>query len=255
MKPWNGRNDLKKHGRYKIAHAMSPSSDMVPFAPELIQFIRRILSVAETDKPVWNPSEVFVYADGDHDRRQVTLSIKFTEDGGNLRPVIERYIDKNGTLMAKFPTFLPLIATGVLASNDAFKKLLKDAGQDPLMMEAQEELFDEKYLGPAFRWAKKYGFTMPLSFLVIADSFLHSGSVPEFLTNRFPEKKPKDGGDEKAWIHAYLKTRRSWLAGHSNSLLHKTVYRCDCYQKESARHNWEMAMQPITMHGTAVHPA
>lgn len=227
------------------------AAQTAPFAPELIDFIRRILSVAETDKPVWNPSAVYKYHDGPGDTPQWTLSIGFTELGGNLKPVIERYIELGGTLAIQLVPYLAVMGRKHI-SDPEFKKLLQEAGKEPAMAQAQNELFDRCYLEPAFEWAKKHGFSQPLSFLVIADSYLHSGSMLGFLMAKFPEKKPKDGGDESAWINAYLKARRAWLAGHSNSILHGTVYRVDCYAKESARDNWDLAIEPVDMHGTRV---
>lgn len=223
----------------------------VPFDLGLVNYIRRILSVAETDKPVWNPSAVYKYNDGPNQTPQWTLSIGFTEMGGNLKPVIERYIELGGTLAIQLVPYLAVIGKKHITDPE-FKKLLQKAGKEPAMVQAQHEIFDEKYLGPAFKWAKKYGFTKPLSFLVIADSFLHSGSMLNFLTEKFPEKKPIDGGDEDLWIAAYLKARRAWLAGHSNPILRGTVYRADCYLCEIERDNWLLATHPIDMHGTRV---
>jgi len=233
---------------------MAIDASFVPFDPALVSYIRRILSVAETDKPVWNPSEVFKYNDGPNDTPQWTLSIGFTEMGVNLRLVINRYLEHGGILAVQFAPYLAVMGKTHIADPE-FKTLLQDAGKEPAMALAQEEIFDEKYLGPAFTWAKKYGFALPLSFLVIADSFLHSGSMLDFLMNRFPEKKPADGGDEEAWINAYLKARRQWLAGHSKPILRGTVYRVDCYLTQSAKSNWKLAETPVKMHGTNVLPA
>ena len=123
-----------------------------------------------------------------------------------------------------------------------------------MMMKTQEEMFDKLYLGPAFSWASKYGFALPLSYLVIADSFLHSGSMLDFLMNRFSERKPVDGGDSKAWITAYTKARKAWLADHSNSLLRKTVYRCNCFLTQIEKDNWDLEQTPVVMHGTPCNP-
>lgn len=223
----------------------------VPFDPELIAFIRRVLSVAETDKPEWNPSQVHKFNDGPGKTPQWTLSVGFTEMGGNLKPVIERYIELNGKLTVQFAPYLAVMGKKHI-TDPAFKTLLQEAGKEPAMAQAQTELFEEKYLGPAFEWAKKHEFSQPLSFLVIADSFLHSGSMLDLLMAKFPEKKPANGGDEAAWIKAYLKARREWLAGHSNTILRGTVYRTDCYLGEIARDNWLLGTDPINMHGTQV---
>jgi chitosanase len=233
---------------------MALDASFVPFDFGLINFIRRILSVAETDEPQWDPSAVYRYNDGPNRSPQWTLSIGFTEMGGNLKVVIERYIELGGTKAVQFAPYLAVMGKKHITDPE-FKSLLQAAGKEPAMAQAQDEIFDEKYLGPAFAWAKKHGFTKPLSFLVIADSFLHSGSMLPWLMERFPEKKPVDGGTEEAWIKAYLRERREWLATHSSTILRATVYRADCYLSELARGNWSLAAAPINVHGTDVLPA
>lgn len=226
-----------------------------PFAPEFVTFIRRILSVAETGKPEWDPSAVYIYADDNRSnppRKQVTLSIGFTESG-NLKKVLQAYVDAQGIHGIQFAPYLPAMGSGPsLASDSKFIALLKEAGKDPVMVETQKKMFDRFYLGPAFRWASDNGFTLPLSFMVIADSYLHSGSMMEFLMNRFAEKKPAKGGNEKKWITEYCKARKDWLANHSNKVLRSTVYRMNCFLGEISRGNWMMEEAPIVMNGTPV---
>ena len=223
-----------------------------------IGFIRRVLSVAETGKAEWDPSAVYIYADDNRfspARRQITLSIGFTESG-NLKKVLELYCDTGGALAKDLKPFITGLgdkSRGSLAGNEAFIRLLKAAGKEALMVSVQKECFDQLYLGPAFAWAEQYGFKLPLSYLVIADSFLHSGSMLGFLMQKFPEKKPVDGGNEKVWISDYLKARHSWLKNHSNTILNKTVYRADCYMLEASKDNWDLVAGPIVMNGTPVH--
>lgn len=131
---------------------------------------------------------------GKGDENKVTLGIGFTEDGGNLLPVIERYVAKKGVFADQLATYLPHIGKGTLATNKKFHELLKQAGaSDPLMAEAQNEQFHKSYLDPAFAWFKKHRFDLPLSFLVIADSYLHSGGIRESLRNSFKESTPAQG--------------------------------------------------------------
>jgi chitosanase len=230
---------------------------IVPFDRSLISLIRRVLSVAETGKPAWNPAEIFVYRDDNRfnpPRRQITLSIGFTESG-NLKQVLQRYVLKGGKLSGQFAAYLPGLGAKGSASradDSKFKALLREASGEAAMIEAQEECFDEFYLEPAFSWASVNGFALPLSYLVIADSFLHSGSMLGFLMNRFSEKKPKFGGNEKVWIQEYLRVRKQWLGGHSNKILNKTVYRATCYLAELGRDNWNLETGPIVMNGTPV---
>jgi chitosanase len=196
---------------------------------------------------------VYVYADGNNGRKQCTLSIGFTADGGNLRKVLERYVEEEGAYGPQLAPYIAALKSGEPGTDPAFISLLKEIGKrDPLMMKLQEEMFERLYLGPAFEWASKYGFALPLSYLVITDSFLHSGSMLGFLMQRFPEKKPNDGGDEQIWIHQYTNTRRDWLAQHSNKILRNTTYRVDCYLKEMGRDNWILEQAPVVMNGTPV---
>lgn len=232
-----------------------PETIPAPFDPKYVRYIRRILSVAETDKPEWNPASVYVYPDGNNGRKQCTLSIGFTADGGNLTKVLERYVDAGGSFGPELAPHITALKEGSPGTGTEFINLLKRIGkEDPLMMTVQEEMFDKLYLGPAFRWASQYGFALPLSYLVICDSFLHSGSMLDFLMNRFAEKKPADGGDSKEWIEAYTRTRKDWLANHSNDVLHSTVYRCNCYLDQIKKNNWDLEQTPIVMHGTPVEP-
>jgi chitosanase len=226
-----------------------------PFDPKYIAFIRRILSVAETGKPVWDPAAVYVYGDGKGGRKQCTLSIGFTADGGNLTKVLERYV-AGGAYGPQLAPHIAALKAGNSGTDSSFINLLKEIGKkDPLMMSVQEEMFDKLYLGPAFAWASKHGFTLPLSYLVIADSFLHSGSMLDFLMSRFPEKKPVAGGDSKAWIMAYTKARKDWLANHSQQILRNTVYRCNCFLSQIDKQNWDLEETPVVMHGTPVNYA
>ena len=231
------------------------AAEIVPFSPERIALIRRVLSVAETDAPEWDPGQTYVYADGNNGRKQATVSIGFTADGGNLRKMLERYVDDHGAYSVQFAPWIALLEAGNPCIDKEFRSLVRDAAADPQFAKTQQAAFDDLYLGPAFQWGKDNGFALPLSYLVIADSFLHSGSVLSSLRNKFEEKVPKDGGDEKAWTIAYTKTRRSWLANHSRDILHATVYRCDCFLAEIEKDNWDLNEEPITMNGRRVYLA
>jgi hypothetical protein len=141
---------------------------------------------------------------------------------------------------------------GTLASNAEFKTLLKQAGNDdPLFARVQAEHFDDTYLAPAGDWADEFAFKEPLSFMVIADSYLHSGQMRQDLVQRVGMPLPNKGGDEKAWIKKYLEVRTAWLAGHGG-LLAKTVYRTKAYLDQIAKGNWDLRQLPIMMHGTPV---
>jgi chitosanase len=216
-------------------------------------YMRRVLSVAETGKERWDPGACFFYNDGPNQKNQATLSIGFTASG-NLIRVLEMYVGRNGAHAAKFQRFISLLRSGnLLPKNSDFAKACKDAAADPIFRQVQEECFESMYMSPAFTWAKSNGFTFELSFLVIADSYLHSGSMLAFLMAKFPEKKPVAGGNEKVWIKSYLDARKAWLAGHTNKILNGTVYRANAYLSSLAKGDWNLE-QPIVMHGTTIKP-
>jgi chitosanase len=216
-------------------------------------YIRRVLSVAETGQEYWPPGAVYFYNDGPNGKNQATLSIGFTASG-NLLKVLELYIKRNESGGPKFQKFITLLKSGnLLPKNAEFTKACKEAAGDPIFAHVQQECFESMYMSPAFKWARENGFVLELSYLVIADSFLHSGSMLGFLMNRFPEKKPAAGGNEKKWIEDYLRARREWLASHPNKILNATIYRANAYLSALAKGDWNLE-QPIVMHGTVIKP-
>jgi chitosanase len=202
-----------------------------------IKRIKQVLCIAEQGVRTIPYGKVEVMADGPNGVRQVTLSIGFTQYGGNLGKVIDDYLKKGGKHeeLKKYK-----MSDSGLPSNAAFKQSLKDAGSDPIMQEVQEEKYVSLYIGPAIKWGETEQFTLPLSFLVICDSFLHSGSILTFIRNRFEEKTPRMGGDEKKWITQYTHARQNWLATHSNKLLNNTVYRTKYFNELIAMDDWNL---------------
>jgi chitosanase len=165
-------------------------------------------------------------------------------------------VDKKGVFAVQMAPYIMALRNGDPGIEPNFVGLLKTAGrEDPLFSEVQREAFDDIYLGPAFAWAKEHGFALPLSFLVIADSFLHSGSVLVSIRKLFSEKVPKDGGNEKVWVSKYTAARRNWLWTSARTILHSTVYRCDCFTREILCNNWELLNEPIAMNGVHVYAA
>jgi chitosanase len=165
-----------------------------------------------------------------------------TLNSGNLYSLIRQYTEEPLAQYKELQNWLkPLRDQNQKLNKDkALHEILRKAGEDSVMQAVQDEFFDRVYWTPALRWANNNGFTLPLSMAVIYDSFIHSGQVAMYLRKRFPDKVPVNGGSEKAWIRAYLRTRRSWLAHHSIEILHKTVYRMDELQKLVEVGNWDL---------------
>lgn len=214
--------------------------------------ILQVINVFETGKPEGNYSSVVVMRDGINRSRQITYGRSQTTEQGNLKTLLEMYVAKNGVFAAQFLPYLPKIRVEPLADDHDFKKLLKDSAKtDPIMRQCQDEFFDELYYQPAEQFFKGNKFTLPLSMLVIYDSFIHSGGVPSKLRQLFPERTPRNGGEEKAWVQAYVQTRHNWLANHGNKLLQKTIYRTQCFRDQIEANNWGFE-HPIIANGVRV---
>ncbi|MDU0457718.1 MAG: chitosanase [Geobacteraceae bacterium] len=210
----------------------------------------QIVNVFESGSPLGNYSAISIYKDGPHNQRQVTYGRSQTTEFGNLAELLEMYVKAEGIYSEALRPYLDRIEVTPLADDTLFLQLLRDAGRkDPLMRQTQDDFFDRRYFIPAVTWADNNGFSLPLSALVIYDSFIHSGSILNFLRKRFPEYPPAAGGDERTWITQYVDTRQEWLANHENRILRKTVYRTGCFKNEISRDNWDLARLPINANG------
>lgn len=210
--------------------------------PEVHKKCIQTLNVFETGKSEGDYSNVSIYKDGGGGAYyQITYGASQTTQDGNLDKLLYRYVDAaadDSAVAAMIQRCLPTKDNRALYKNNSFIAALKRAGQEPLMQQLQDEFFDEVYFVPAYKWFKENGFTLPLSMLVIYDSFIHSGGILSFLRKRFSAVTPVKGGDEKEWIQSYVDTRRSWLANHSNKVLRNTVYRMDTMLGCIKADNW-----------------
>lgn len=216
------------------------------------RIIEQVINVAETGKPHGDYSAVTIAADGLEGCKQISYGRSQVTETGQLRDLIEIYCNLGGKFKLSFEQYLPEIGETPLISDKTFKVLLKTAGRtDPIMKQAQDQFFDDRYFIPAKRWAELERFLTPLGLLIIYDSFIHSGSILKFLRNRFPEKTPANGGSESIWLNQYVSVRHDWLKFHHNPLLRNTIYRTECYKEQLCTGNWNL-QYPILINGTLV---
>jgi len=185
-----------------------------------------------------------------------------TDRAGSLDAIVKRYIELGGTQAAALQPYLPYFAANKSASEPPkgpwsaetvnVINLLKAAGADPKMQQAQEEVFDSHYFMPAVNHANSAGLTKALSLLVCYDTCIHSGpGGVTMVRNMFAAKSPANGGDEATWVKAYLNARRNWLATHKLTVLHGTVYRMDALMALVNEGNWDLKM-PFKCRGVSV---
>lgn len=220
--------------------------------------ILRVINVFETGTPDGKYDNISIYADGPVRGgvkiRQITYGRSQTTEFGNMKRLLELYIERQGMYADPFSQYLGKIGGNKpsLNTNTAFKQLLKDAARnDVVMRQTQDEFFDIYYYQPALVWFDGNKFKEALSMLVIYDSFIHSGSIPGFLRQRFPERTPSNGGNERKWIEQYVNARHDWLKTHTNTILQKTIYRTNCFKKQIANDNWDLS-QTVNANGVNV---
>ncbi|MGC8865918.1 MAG: chitosanase [Bacteroidales bacterium] len=220
--------------------------------PETKRKIERIVNVFETGIPNGRYDLLVVMNDGPGGRPQITFGRSQTTEYGNLKKLVQMYCELGGTYAQALFPWIARLGTEPLHDNDVFKNLLREAARnDPRMRSVQDHFFDEVYYLPARQFFDSNGFTLPLSLLVIYDSYIHSGRIPDFLRRRFGEKVPSAGGNEKEWTTRYVDVRHQWLKYHNNELLRKTIYRTQCFKDQIAAGNW-MLDKPVLANGVTV---
>lgn len=226
-------------------------------APALSESQRRIcgrvINVFETGTPEGRYGAISIFHDGPNRIRQVTYGRSQTTEYGNLRELVQMYVDAGGSFSEDLRPYVPQIGRIALVDDARFKDLLRRAGnEDMVMRQTQDVFFERRYFQPALRWAADNGFTRALSILVIYDSFIHSGRIRSDLRSRFPERPPSAGGDEKTWIRHYVHVRHDWLTHHGNPEVRPSNYRTRDLGREIARGNWELDMMPFMANGVPV---
>jgi len=173
-----------------------------------------------------------------------------TDRSGSLDAIIFRYLDLGGPLSDRFRPFLPQLEENLSSKVDpknppevikSLMSLLSEAGSDPLMQKAQDEVFDENYWAPAVTRGQAMGLTTALAYLALYDTSIHSGpSRIDSLRKGFNERPPATGGDEKVWVAAFCTYRAKWLRSNSNPLVQRSADRVDALLKLAADGNWDL---------------
>jgi len=217
--------------------------------------IERVINCFETGKPEGDYGCISIHADGPHDIRQITYGRSQTTEFSNLRQLVRMYVDAGGTCSVPLRPYAERVGSEMLVDDAAFKDLLRRAGrEDDIMRRIQDQFFENAYFKPAINWADEHGFTLPLSALVIYDSFIHSGSILWIIRQMFPENPPNLGGKEINWIKAYAHARHEWLGQHRRPAVRASAYRTRDLEREIHRGNWDLVQLPIMANGSAVYP-
>ncbi len=217
--------------------------------------IERVVNVFETGTPDGDYGNITIFHDGPHNIRQITYGRSQTTEYGKLRQLVQAYVAANGIFSQALRRYAEDVGSRPLTDNHDFKNLLRRAGrEDSVMRRVQDQFFNDAYFRPAMAWADRERFTLPLSALVIYDSFIHSGSILWLIRQMFPENPPSLGGSEKAWTTAYVNARHKWLSTHHREIVRRTIYRTACFKQQIQKGNWNLSQVPIIANGVKVTP-
>lgn len=221
--------------------------------PAQKRIVQQIVNVFETGQPKGNYGALEIFNDGPHGIAQLTYGRSQTTEYGKLGALVTRYAAAEGMYSSDLARYADRIGAVPLTDDLQFRSLLRTAGRtDPVMRAVQDAFFDEEYFDPAMDWATGQGLTLPLSALVVYDSFIHSGSILPIIRRLFPDPTPARGGTEHAWTTAYVKARHTWLSAHPRPIVRKTVYRTRCLHDQIVRGNWNLDRLPIQVRGVEV---
>lgn len=154
---------------------------------------------------------------------------------GLLGQLLNQYCAASGARFAHLINpYLQRVAQADLSldTDSRLHNRLRATADDGVMRDVQDAFFDLHYWSPALASAGQLGLALPLSMAVVYDSTVHgSWQAMRDLTHHEANGTPAKVG-EKAWIQAYIKTRRNWLASHTTRPdLQATVYRMDSLQR------------------------
>jgi chitosanase len=210
-----------------------------------------IVNVFETGTPRGDYGQVTVVP-GDtghltYGRSQTTLA------SGNLYLLVKAYCESAGALYGdQLRPYLSRLADRdtSLDTDMPFRLLLKDAGGDVVMHQAQDAFFNRVYWEPSAAWCSQLGLGEALSNAVVYDSCVH-GSWKKMLDKTVSMFGQPSASRERLWVEKYIDVRKDWLANNANLLLRKTVYRMTSFEQLIKDSEWALAL-PFKVRGVVI---
>lgn len=179
--------------------------------------------------------------------------LQATLGSGRLYFLIKDYVNASGAQLArKLRPFLPRLERKDtrLDNHQSFKRHLRNAGDDPVMREVQDAFFDRTFWEPTLASADWIGATTALGHAIIFDSRIH-GSWHHVRDTGIASFGTLATIGETMWMKKYVAHRRNWLATHSNSALHATVYRMDAFKQLIDDNRWDLGL-PFAVRGLEI---
>lgn len=177
----------------------------------------QLVSSAENSSLDWRAQYRYIEDIGDG-RGYTAGIIGFCSGTGDLLDVVRRYtVARPGNILAKYiPALRSVNGTDSRAGLDpSFPDDWRAAANDQLFRTVQDAERDDKYFNPAVRRAKADGLNTLGQFIYFDAMVMHGpgndprsfGGIRVTATGRVPT--PAQGGDEVAFLNAFLDARRA----------------------------------------------
>ena len=222
---------------------------------ELRKEVFALVSSAENSSVDY--AKQYAYIEDIGDGRGYTAGIiGFTTGTGDLLEVVERYTElkPENELKDYIPALEQVNGTDSHDGlGDSFEKAWEEAAQSDEMIQAQNDILNKEYMNVALQYAKKDGLR-PLGQYIYYDALVVHGSGDsedcfEAIRNAAlkKEKAPSDGGDETAFLKAFLDARVPIMQMEA---AHSDLSRLNAQQKFLDEKNFDLKL-PLkwTMYG------
>ncbi len=188
------------------------------FDPHKKEIAMALVSSAENSSTNWRAQ--YAYIEDISDNRGYTGGIiGFTSGTGDMLQLVQYYaqIKPSNNILAKYiPALEKVVGTASHEGLDpTFVADWKTAANDPLFEQAQDHMRDVMYFDPAVTLAKADGLG-PLGQFIYFDAVVMHGSgntSASFMGIRATAlenaKSPAQGGDETAYLNAFLDARKA----------------------------------------------
>jgi chitosanase len=211
------------------------------YAPDKKDIARQLIAAAENSSLEWREQFAFIQYNvegNQHENRGYTAGIiGFTSRTHDMLALVEKYaqlVPDNG--LAHFIPILKKVdgSPSREGLGPAFEAAWRQAARDPKFQEAQERECDRIYFKPAVSQAIRDGLRELGQFAYFDAIVMHG---PGTDANSFHSiraaalkraKAPSQGGDEAAYLHAFLDARKVAMLrelGHQNTSRVDTMQR------------------------------
>jgi chitosanase len=214
------------------------------------QKVDQVVSIFENSTPELQYS----YVEALPDNRGYTAGrAGFTSGTGDMLLVVERYQQKT-PIHPDWPQLELLIprlkvladtGSGSLVGLETLPTLWEAVSDDSKFRDAQDEITEELYKGPARSKCQLLGIKTALGFLVIYDSIIQHGDGNSYDSLGGLLERTGPMTDEKTFITFFLGVRRDDLMNPQNADTaeewRKSVDRVDALKRLVDANNWDLA--------------